>query len=76
MSINDLMKSFSNVGEQNNTWRLLKGFDILLDDERDYLFNIMIRITETYKKDWDDELKNLQDQQIRLEKEQSYLYQD
>lgn len=74
MSINDLMKSFSDVVEQNNKWRLSKGFDILLDNERDYLFNIMIRISETYKKEWEDELKNLQDQETRLNKELQSIY--
>ena len=53
MSINELMKSFGDIGKINNE------IDILTQDEKDYIFNIMIRITKTHIKEWDEELKIL-----------------
>lgn len=51
MSIVSLMKCFSDIGRLNNE------IGILTENEKDYIFNIMIRIFKTYSKEWEQEIK-------------------
>lgn len=48
--INSLMKSFGDIGKINNE------LDVLTEEEKDYIFNIMIRIAIHHKQKWDEEL--------------------